>query len=511
MAFSSILFREELDRPADDRPGAPRCFADLNLDQIVAAVTAGKEEYDLTPFFHMPLRDLDAIAYRHDVMRDIAEPALFGCLAIFARGMRAVRDHLAQVRKLRHPLQQQAWYLDAADLYCRAAARLLHEMKSISCQSKGVSEFLAYLDGYAGSPAYRSLADDVARLKTGLAATSYCTLIQGTTVQVRLYQGEPDYSAEVLATFDRFRQGEAQGYKFDFSDAAEVNHIEGQVLDRVALLHPDLFGDLARFCGELADFRDPTLVTFDREVQVYIAYIEYIGRLRQGDLDFCYPDMTAERGDIHADRAFDLALAGRLVERHQVPVCNDFYLRGAERIIVVSGPNQGGKTTFARMFGQLHYLASLGLPIPGVRARLTLADRLFTHFERRENMTDLRGKLQDDLVRIHAILEQATPQSIVIMNEIFSSTTLQDAISLGKEIATRIMRLDLYCMWVTFIDELASLGRKTVSMTSTIVPDNPAERTYKILRRPADGLAYAMSIAEKYRLTRDMISERIPS
>jgi hypothetical protein len=511
MTFHSILFETPEDGTKADSVEAPDFFGDLNLDQIVAAIAASKGEYNLAPFFYVPLHDVDAVAFRHEVFQDLEDAGLFDDIKAFALSMHSVREHLAQLEKRYYERQKERWFLDAVDLYGDAVNRLVRDLAAAHLRSRGLLAFRDYLARYASSERFGSLVGEAKRLEAELSSIRYSALIRGARVEVRHYQGEPDYSAEVEATFERFHQGAVKAYTFTFSDSPEMNHIEAQILDGVAHLHPQTFAQLGNYRRTNDGFLDPTVVAFDREIQFYVSYLDRIAPLKKAGLNFCYPAVSDARKDVYAHQSFDLALAGKLLGEHATPVCNDFELKGPERILVVSGPNQGGKTTFARMFGQLHYLASLGCPVPGAQAQLYLADRIFAHFEREEELTNLRGKLEDDIVRIHGILEAATPRSLIIINEIFASTTLRDAIFLSKEIAASIMSLDLLGVWVTFLDEVATLSEKTVSMVSTVAPDNPAQRTFKIVRRPADGLAYAMAIAKKYRLTYDLVKERLRS
>jgi DNA mismatch repair protein MutS len=507
----SILFRDRADRIVDESLSAPDFLGDLNLDQIFAAIAAGYEEHNLTPFFLIPLRSIDAVVFRHQVMRDLENHDLYENVRAFAKRMRDARKQLTEAGKRYYELQRQRWILDAVNTYCDAVRQLDHDLSSAKLASPGMQAFRDYVRKYTTSDRFALLSSQAEQLETELAGIRYALLIRGARIEVQPYAGQPDYSAQVEATFERFQQGGVTTYAFNFSDSPDMNHVEARILELVAQLHSSTFSKLASFVAENKHSMDDTIVAFDREVHFYLAYLTHISKLQKAGLKFCYPVVIQRHKQIYASQTFDLALAGKLADRSTIPVTNDFHLDEPERVIVVSGPNQGGKTTFARTFGQLHYLASLGCPVPGSEAQLSLPDRIFSHFEREEKMTNLRGKLQDDLVRIHGILELATPQSILVINEIFASTTLRDAISLSKKIATAIIDLDALCVWVTFLDEIASLGKTTVSMVSTVVPENPARRTFKIVRRPADGLAYAMSIAEKYRLTYDAIRERVGS
>jgi DNA mismatch repair ATPase MutS len=444
-------------------------------------------------------------------MRDLENKILFENIKAFAYKMRTIRQHLALVDKLNYKYHKEGWFLDTVEIYCEAVNCLVHDLTLVDLKSRGFLAFREYMTNYGKSGGFTSLLAEMKKLKADLSAVKYCLLIKGNCIKVRKYESEIDYSADVEETFEKFKQGAVKDYRVKFHTGPGMNHVEERILDLVAQLYPDIFLNLENYCAKNGNYLDETIAVFDQEIQFYIAYLEYIAIFKRAGLKFCYPQISTQGKEVYDYEGFDLALAYKLITENSSVVCNDFYLKDKERIFVVSGPNQGGKTTFARTFGQLHYLASIGCPVPGREAQLFLFDRLFTHFEREENIKNLRGKLQDDMVRIHYILNQATSNSIIIMNEIFTSTTLKDAIFLGKKVMEKIMQLDLLCVCITFIDEWASLSEKTVSMVSTVVPENPALRTYKIVRRPADGLAYAISIAEKYRLTYDCLKERIKS
>lgn len=508
--FHSILYERTDELHKGEGSGAPDFFHDLQLDQIVAAITAGRQEYDLSPFFQARLHDLDAIAYRQEVMRDLQDKRVIQVVKTFAQQMHAMREQLVLANKRYHKYEKERWFLEAVTLYCKGVAGLAQGLRQARPQSRGLRAFADYLARYVEGVSFGTLAAQARTLASDLSAISYSLHLKDLSVTVRRYDAEIDYGAAVEATFEKFKRGAVKDYRAKFPSGPGMNHVEEQVLDRVAQLNPEVFGALDTYCAEHVNYLDNKIAAFDREIQFYVAYLEFVEGFEQAGLAFCYPRVSDQSKEIDCRDTFDLALACKLLREKTEVVRNDFFLRGRERIFVVSGANQGGKTTFARTFGPLHYLACLGCPVPGTQAQLFFFDRLLCHFEREEDIKNLQGKLQDDLIRIHKILDQAMPRSIVIiMNEIFSSTSLMDAVALGRKVMARISQLDLLCVCVSFLDELANFDDKTVSLVSTVDPDHPATRTFKVERRPADGLSYALAIAEKYRLTYPQLQERI--
>ncbi len=505
-----ILFAHPDDDIRDDAMLEPACFQDLHLDQIVSALTADYEEYHLNPFFYAPLHRADDVRYRQEVFEDLRDDHLYLIIRTFAKEMQSMRQLLSRAEKNPNTYQNKGWFLEAARIYTEAIQSLADALSKCSLESRGFLAMLTYLNQYSSSEQFISLAEDITRLSNELAGVAYTIHIRGNEVTVCRNVPDEEYYQEVADIFSKFLTGPGTSDKDTIPEQREMSQVEGRILDLVSRLFQNEFSHLDTFQEKHAGFADETICRFDRDIHFYIAYLEFISCLKQKGLPFCTPLVSETSKEICCTEGFDLALANSLLSGNRSVVPNDFFLQQEERILVITGPNQGGKTTFARMYGQLHHLASLGCPVPGRTARLFLPDKLFTHFEQEEDINTFRSKLEDDLERIHTILNQCTPRSIIIINEIFSSTTVQDALFLGHKVLDQVIDQDILCIYVTFLDELTTLP-KTVSMVSTVVVDDPDQRTYRIERKPADGLSYAMAIARKNQVTYEKIKERMRS
>ncbi len=539
VAAPDVLFPQG-QRPAEQGvalpPQEPVFFGDLNLDQVVDDVTANLADYDMTSVYWSPLRDPDALRYRHEVFRDLDRADIIEPVRTFAR-RRLVHQFHYRTREIReddHGLQHHyrtRFFLNAVEEYCQAVLELADGLQSAETRSRGLRDLAGYLRGYVDSAGFRALHAETTRLGAMLDDVHYVVVIRGDRITVAGYDDEADSGRQVDATFARFQQHSGGGAQ---TPAQPWEAYAGTgILDLVAQLYPDVFTALDAFCGQHTGYLDPVVACFDRDIQFYLSYLDYIAPLQAAGLAFSYPRLSDTDKSEQALDTFDLALARLLhppPRRHSTSVRgpadpaghpvqqsapkgeivgNDITLTGAERILVISGPNNGGKTTLARTVGQLHYLARLGCPVPGRETRLFICDQIFTHFERAEDSTTMIGRLQTELNQLRDDFALATPASLIIINEMFNSATAADALFLSRQILHQVSALDAVCVCVTFLDELTTLNDKTVSMVSTVVPDDPATRTHKVIRQPADGRAYARAIADKYGLGFDRLVEEL--
>ncbi len=496
--------------PAAEPPWLRASLSDLNLEPVIAALVK-RGGGDVRSQFRIPLRDTAAIAYRQDVFRDLADAVLRERVVAFVEALGGLRDRSRFPPTIRNPRRTQRLALASASAYVAAVVALTEALTHAHLVSEALRGVAAYLDRYVRSETFRSLSADVARLERELEAVTYGLELLEDRVHVWPAVPKPDYGAAVERTLHAFRREGTEGASRTASPPGDMNAVEAEILDHVAQLHPEPFAALEAFAEQHDAYVDDGVARFGREMAFYLSYLAYVDRFEAAGLPFCLPELSDTDKRIAVRDGFDLALADTLLDDEEAVVVNDVHLDAAERVMVITGANQGGKSTYARMVGQLHYLAALGCPVPARRARLFSFTELLTHFDRPEDPTTLQGKLHDELTRLHALLGHASSGSLVILNEAFSSTSSDDALALGRATLERLLDLDALAVYVTFVDELSSFDARVASVATKIHPEDPSRRTFELVRRPADGRAHALAIARTYGLTYEDLRHRLGS
>lgn len=202
---------------------------------------------------------------------------------------------------------------------------------------------------------------------------------------------------------------------------------------------------------------------------------------------------------------YDLAMA---VGSEEPVISNDLEIKEGERFFVITGANGGGKTTFARMIGQVLYFCRMGLLVPCHSAVIPQFERIISHFSNEESEISGRGKLVEELERLRPMMKEDNKNSFVILNELFTTAATLDAGIMGQKVLDYFMNIHCYGIYVTHIQSLAEEREGVVSMVAELEEDHHT-RSFKIARKPAKEGEYEDSIITRYHMTYEGMKEVI--
>jgi len=148
---------------------------------------------------------------------------------------------------------------------------------------------------------------------------------------------------------------------------------------------------------------------------------------------------------------YDISLA---LNEKKKPVQNDIDASD-KTLFIITGANQGGKSTFLRSVALAQLLMQCGLFVPALEFRSEVCCQLFTHFTREEDAGMNSGKLDEELLRMDEIIANITPNSILFMNESFSTTTERDGSKIANDIISALVESGVRVFFVTHLFEYA--------------------------------------------------------
>jgi len=197
-------------------------------------------------------------------------------------------------------------------------------------------------------------------------------------------------------------------------------------------------------------------------------------------------------------------------------VANDFSLDEADGLVILTGPNSGGKTTFVRALAQAVFLAQQGFPVPARRASLAIVPALHSLFAASDEPAEpgATGRLERELRDLSGILESDPPGGVFVFNEAFSSTGSDDAIDIAKTVIRGLVARGATVIFVTHLHSLAHHadeiqaaleGHRVVNLVAEAQEGVP---TFRILRAKPEGKSHAVRLVKQYGLDYESIIAR---
>lgn len=460
---------EDFDLVSDLPPHQGSLFQDLELNIVCNAMANGNEAL-LTVAkraLMQSLTDPGAIRYRQEVLEDSLRQRSV---------VRAIRDLAVETVKA----EREVWGLSFAPSLRRstqvmeifvAALRRLRRIgvdNQAGFSSKGFLRFFAMLSDELTDDYLDSIERHLRAMRFRRGVFMSVDLASGNTGSNYVLRqqsdrhwadwlpsrGHPSYSFEIDDRDDAGRQAldqlNARGVNLVFNALAQsVDHVRGF---------------FARLASELA---------------FYVGCVNLEEALNHKGEPICFPSpQAADRNDLQAHGLYDVALSLHIEGR---VVGNDIDASN-RRLVLITGANQGGKSTFLRALGQAQLMMQCGLFVGGKRFEADVRSAVFTHYKREEDASLQSGKFDEELKRVSEIVDHIRPHSQVLFNESFAATNEREGSEIARQVIQAMIESDQRVIMVTHMYDLTRAFERasdTVLFMRAERQDN-GERTYKL-------------------------------
>ncbi len=541
MSFS-LLFPAEF--PAY-RSTPPVFFEDLQLEGIFRAIVSKYMEFDIRKYFYTIPDSPETVRYRQEIYRDLEHNAkMLTGLKQYTNRLLACEKYFRLSRQAEDQLKKGSYLLLTCHNYLEALELLQKTLRGAELSSRGFTKCRGLLEQKFDDPDFQKF-DHAVRASFSQMEQLQLTLLvrdqeisvleDGTEADRRSVPQDdteadrrsvpqddtesdrrsvPQQLKQLIRAFD-VRTDEAWEQAPDdvtnlFPAPLETSPLEDRIVDILKKSRPSVFSMLREFASFSFSPEGDSFVQLKNELCFYLSFYEFEQQLAAAGYELHVPE-TRKEGSVEITGVYDLALAWKNRFSGTSVVPNDISYRKGKSFLVITGPNQGGKTTLARAVGQCIYFMLMGLKAPCQSMKAPFFERILTHFEVEESVETGAGKLKEELQRLKPMMTMYADHSFVILNELFTTATTYDAEIMAKKVMDYFTRHGCLGIYVTHIQELADEMTQDgiQSMVAQVDEHDASVRTFKIKPMKAQGLGYSDHIVKKYGLDAEQVAQRI--
>ena len=495
----SILYLYDLNREPED---IPAFYQDLNLVRILDRISL-KWGKNVRKFYRRFSVCSNEELYRRAIYCDIKKEPVYNALITFVEDLEAAHKLREEKEKATYPEQKQVWHIREIVSYCDAYEKLEKAFSEAKLESEGMTELHKIISEVLDSE-YRKLHSEALEVFNEIRKLRFILTYDKDRISVSIgtVPGEGAYEEMMRSKSGR----KIKHFNNPFVSETRLTEIEYQCIEIIMKKKPELFAKIKALSEDNSDYEKPVLARFEEELIFYLSYCDLQHDMQKEGYAFTTPERS-EQGIMSAEGLYDLALAIANLGSDKEVISNDFKLDQGERFFVLTGPNQGGKTTFARSLGQLVFFTRMGLDVPAKSAKVPYFPDIQSHFSVEESVETGFGKLKEELSRLSPMMRDNERGSFVVINELFTTAASYDALIMGKRVLKHFIGLDCMGIYVTHLKELADEQEGVVSLRAML--DDKRMQTYEIKRGEAEDIPCAENLVNKHRLTYSQLKERL--